>query len=59
MVDGLHSVYVISNCAQRMALPRGMACDFPRRCQGRKFVIEVGPYPGLQVVMLRGCRKSS
>jgi len=39
-------------------MPRGMACIFPRRCQGRKFVLGIDSYPGLPVSKLGMCSQA-
>ncbi len=40
-------------------MPRGMAALFPRRCQGRIFVLGIDPYPGLPVSKLGMCSQAS
>jgi len=58
MVGGMHRVCVILNLALRKVMPRGMACIFPRRCQGRKFVLGIDSYPGLPVSKLGMCSQA-
>jgi len=59
MVGGLQSHCVLPNLTQIMVMPRGMAASFPRRGQGRKFVLGGGSDSGLLVVLLGGCGNAS
>ncbi len=40
-------------------MPGSMACVFPRRCQGRKFVLGIDSYPGLPMSKLGMCSQAS
>ena len=58
MVSGLHSVSVILKLGQAMVgHADGHGLLFPKRCQGRNFVLEFDSHPDLLVVKLGSCDK--
>jgi hypothetical protein len=59
MVDGLHTVCVLSNLVQLMVVPQGMAGRFPKRGQGRKIHLGGGPDSGPLVALAGRCGDAS